>query len=82
MNIKVTLAQEHIIEKILNYFGTNSKFMIRFQKCDLTAKDFVIPVFAVIITKFKTALSQKRVSTLLCDYYKYSIMNPYRDVAS
>uniref|UniRef100_A0A914LIN6 PABS domain-containing protein n=1 Tax=Meloidogyne incognita TaxID=6306 RepID=A0A914LIN6_MELIC len=55
----VTLAQEHIIQKLLNYFDKN-QFMIRFQKCFQSGKEFVMPVFAVIITKLKIPLPQKR----------------------
>ncbi|KAL7076464.1 hypothetical protein ACQ4LE_004374 [Meloidogyne hapla] len=57
--IIITLAQDHIIQKLVNYFD-KSHFMIRFQKCFQSGKEFVMPVFAVIITKFKMPLSQKR----------------------
>uniref|UniRef100_A0A915NTN2 Methyltransferase type 11 domain-containing protein n=1 Tax=Meloidogyne floridensis TaxID=298350 RepID=A0A915NTN2_9BILA len=52
-------SQEHIIQKLLNYFDKN-QFMIRFQKCFQSGKEFVMPVFAVIITKLKIPLPQKR----------------------
>uniref|UniRef100_A0A915MY68 Methyltransferase domain-containing protein n=1 Tax=Meloidogyne javanica TaxID=6303 RepID=A0A915MY68_MELJA len=59
-SLNVTLAQDHIIQKLLNYFDKN-QFMIRFQKCFQSGKEFVMPVFAVIITKLKIPLPQKRV---------------------
>jgi hypothetical protein len=36
--------------------------MMRFQKCFQSGKEFVMPVFAIIITKFKMPLPQRRVS--------------------
>uniref|UniRef100_A0A914NP60 Methyltransferase type 11 domain-containing protein n=1 Tax=Meloidogyne incognita TaxID=6306 RepID=A0A914NP60_MELIC len=55
----IILTQDHIIQKLLNYFDKN-QFMIRFQKCFQSGKEFVMPVFAVIITKLKIPLPQKR----------------------
>ena len=57
--IIVTLAQRHIIEKLMDFFGRN-QFLIRVQKSDFAEKDFILPAFVVIITKFKTVLEQRR----------------------
>uniref|UniRef100_A0A914H2M9 Methyltransferase type 11 domain-containing protein n=1 Tax=Globodera rostochiensis TaxID=31243 RepID=A0A914H2M9_GLORO len=57
--IVITLAQQHIVQRLFTYFGTN-KFMIRVQTCDRTNADFAMPVFAIIVTKFKTALAERR----------------------
>ena len=59
---KVTLAQQHIITKLIQHFGT-SQFMVRLHKCELKNGDsnFIMPVFVVIITKLKTALEKQQV---------------------
>ncbi|KAL3112834.1 hypothetical protein niasHT_019160 [Heterodera trifolii] len=57
--ILITLAQPHIVQRLSAFFGTNS-FMVRVQNCERTNADFAMPVFAFIITKFKTALTERR----------------------
>lgn len=56
--IIVTLAQQHIIAQIVNYFLPQKRFFVRVQKAESTDNDFVMPVFIVIVTKLKLVLPQ------------------------
>lgn len=61
----VTLAQQHVIEFIINHFFFSKKFLIRVQKCEFTDKSFTMPVFVIIITKLNKEMSKLMVKIIL-----------------
>uniref|UniRef100_A0A915CRL1 Methyltransferase type 11 domain-containing protein n=1 Tax=Ditylenchus dipsaci TaxID=166011 RepID=A0A915CRL1_9BILA len=51
--IVITLAQSHIICKLIAHFHPRKKYLIRVQKCEFADRDVAMPVFAIVITKLK-----------------------------
>lgn len=63
--IIVTLAQQHVIEFIVNYFMSTRQYLIRVQKCEIADKSFAMPVFVIIITKLKIEMPKLLVSFVI-----------------
>ncbi|KAI6217032.1 Methyltransferase type 11 and Spermine synthase domain containing protein [Aphelenchoides fujianensis] len=53
--VVVTLAQEHIVHKFIEFFRTPNRFLVRVHKAE-SDKSFSMPVFVFVATKMRSAL--------------------------
>lgn len=51
----ITLAQDHIVHKFLEFFRNSNRFLIRVHKVD-SEKAFAMPVFMFVATKLRSPM--------------------------
>uniref|UniRef100_A0AC35TMP5 Methyltransf_11 domain-containing protein n=1 Tax=Rhabditophanes sp. KR3021 TaxID=114890 RepID=A0AC35TMP5_9BILA len=52
----ISLLQNHILEKIVSFFRFTNQYSIRVHCCDGDVSEFPMPLFVVVITKFKVSM--------------------------